>query len=96
MIVLDDYVVDVLMRDLVGHDHIPRRIWCICTVGRSERHEKGAVAASHQMIAEATGLPRARCRRACGACGKETACVRTRLGDGDARIPRCGRGRGKA
>ncbi len=57
MIVLDDYVVDVLMRDLVGHDHIPSaylvylHLWA-----EAERHEKGAVAASHQMIAEATGL----------------------------------------
>jgi hypothetical protein len=57
MIGLDDYVVDVLMRDLVGHDHAPSaylvylHLWA-----EAARQEKGAVAASHQMIAEATGL----------------------------------------
>jgi hypothetical protein len=57
MIAVDDYVVDVLMRDLVGHDHIPSAFLVYLHLwAEAERHEKGVVAASHQMIAEATGL----------------------------------------
>jgi hypothetical protein len=54
---LDDYVVDVLMRDLVGHDHAPSafliylHLWAL-SGGRPGR----PVRASHQAMAEATGL----------------------------------------
>ena len=54
---LDAYVVDVLMRDLIGHDKSPSSfvvylyIWAQ-TRGRGEE----TAALSHQSIAEATGL----------------------------------------
>ena len=54
---LDRYVVDVLMRDLVGHDHsaaaflVYLHLWRR-TVGEGASH----VAASHREIAEHTGL----------------------------------------
>ena len=54
---IDDYVVDVLMRDLVGHDHSPAaflvylHLWSQ-TVGRRVK----SVRLSHQMVADATGL----------------------------------------
>ena len=57
MIVLDDYVIRVLMRDLVGHDHVASaylvylHLW-----GESELQNAAAVRASHQTIADATGL----------------------------------------
>jgi hypothetical protein len=53
---LDDYVVDVLMRDLVGHDRRPASflvyLWLTCEQAR--RH--GAVSASYQELAESVGL----------------------------------------
>lgn len=56
---LDHYVVDVLMRDLTGHDRKPTAfvvylfLW-YRTHGSDERQLR----ASHQMIARATGLSR--------------------------------------
>ena len=44
MIVLDDYVVEVLMRDLVGHDHIPSAFLVYLHLwAEAERHAEGAV-----------------------------------------------------
>lgn len=54
---IDDYVFDVLMRDLVGHDHSPSaflvylHLWSQ-TIGRRARSAR----LSHQMVASATGL----------------------------------------
>jgi len=56
-IVLDDYVLAVLMRDLVGHDRIPSAFLVYLHLwGESHRQSKAGVRASHQMVAEATGL----------------------------------------
>jgi hypothetical protein len=57
MIALDDYVVQVLMRDLVGHDHIPSAFLVYLYLwGESEIQKNPALRASHQTIADATGL----------------------------------------
>jgi hypothetical protein len=54
---IDDYVLDVLMRDLVGHDHSPSaflvylHLWSQTTGRRAK-----SVRLSHQMVAGATGL----------------------------------------
>jgi hypothetical protein len=57
MIAVDDYVIRVLMRDLVGHDHMPSAFLVYLHLwGEAESAEEPAVRASHQMIAEATGL----------------------------------------
>lgn len=57
MIVLDEYVVDVLMRDLVGNDRAPSAFLVYLHLwSESEGRKKSAVRASHQTIAEATGL----------------------------------------
>jgi hypothetical protein len=57
MIVLDDYVIQVLMRDLVGHDRIPSAFLVYLHLwGESERLKTTSVRASHQMIADGTGL----------------------------------------
>jgi len=54
---LDDYILEVLMRDLVGHDRAPSaylvylHLW-----GQSEGRRQKVVRASHQTIADATGL----------------------------------------
>ncbi len=57
MIPIDDYVLDVLMRDLVGHDRSPSaylvylHLWSQ-TIGRRAKSAR----LSHQMMASATGL----------------------------------------
>jgi len=57
MIAIDDYVVDVLMRDLVAHDRAPSAFLVYLHLwSESEGRQKSAVIASHQMIAEVTGL----------------------------------------
>jgi DNA-binding GntR family transcriptional regulator len=54
---IDDYVLEVLMRDLVGHDHSPSaflvylHLWSQ-TIGRREKSAR----LSHQTIANSTGL----------------------------------------
>jgi len=54
---VDDYVCDVLMRDLVGHDRAPSaflvylHLWTR-TLGAGAK----SVRMSHQMVADATGL----------------------------------------
>jgi DNA-binding MarR family transcriptional regulator len=56
-VLIDDYVLDVLMRDLVGHDHSPSSflvylfLWR-ATAGTRPRH----VRISHAGIADETGL----------------------------------------
>jgi len=54
---IDDYILDVLMRDLAGHDHAPSaylvylHLWSQ-TIGRRVKTAR----LSHQAIADATGL----------------------------------------
>jgi hypothetical protein len=54
---LDDYVVDTLMRDLVGHDHQPTSfliyLWLTYQAARSRRER---VSASYQTIADEVGI----------------------------------------
>ena len=54
---MDDYVLDTLMRDLVCHDRAPSAFLVYLHLWReSERERKPFVAASHQAMAESTGL----------------------------------------
>src|SRR5271170_719959 len=56
-IVVDDYVISVLMRDLVGHDRCPSAFLVYLHLwGECDLHSKASVQTSHQMMAEATGL----------------------------------------
>jgi hypothetical protein len=54
---IDDYVFEVLMRDLVGHDRAPSaflvylHLWSQ-TIGRRQK----TIRVSHQTVADATGL----------------------------------------
>ena len=57
MVPIDDYVLDVLMRDLVGHDHQPAAyLVYLHLFGRAARGKWRPVSASLRMLAEATGL----------------------------------------
>ena len=54
---IDDYVLDVLMRDLVGHDQQPSAFLVyLFLFGRAARQRWRPVAASLRQIAEETGL----------------------------------------
>jgi hypothetical protein len=54
---IDDYVLDVLMRDLVGHDQQPAAFLVyLFLFGRAVRAHWQPVAASLRMIADETGL----------------------------------------
>jgi len=54
---LDDYIVDTLMRDLVGHDRQPTSfliyLWLNLEAGRNRRERVGA---SYQTVADAVGI----------------------------------------
>ena len=54
---IDDYVLDVLMRDLVGHDQQPAAFLVyLWLYGRAARQAWAPVAASLRIIADETGL----------------------------------------
>jgi DNA-binding MarR family transcriptional regulator len=54
---IDDYVIDVLMRDLVGHDHQPAAFLVFLYLYRTaEEQNWKPIAASLRTIAENTGL----------------------------------------
>lgn len=53
----DPYVFDVLMRDLIGHDRAPSAyLVYLHLAAKAQGRRGGAVKASLQMIADATGL----------------------------------------
>ena len=57
MIAMDDYILDVLMRDLVGHDRAPSAFLVYLHLwAESEGRRRASVHTSHQQIAEAIGL----------------------------------------
>ena len=54
---IDDYVFDVLMRDLVGHDQKPAAFMVYLHLyGQTARHKWRHISASVRTIADATGL----------------------------------------
>jgi len=53
---LDDYVVDVLMRDLVGHDRRPASFLVYVWLTAEQARRQGAVQVSYQELAESVGL----------------------------------------
>jgi DNA-binding MarR family transcriptional regulator len=54
---IDDYVIDVLMRDLVGHDQHPAAyLVYVYLYGRAARNNWKALSISLRALAETTGL----------------------------------------
>lgn len=54
---IDDYVLDIMMRDLVGHDRQPAAFLVyLYLYGQAARRKWKPVSASLRMLAEATGL----------------------------------------
>jgi hypothetical protein len=66
MISLDDYVIDVLMRDLVGHDRRPvcflAYVWLAAESGR----RNGVVEISYREMAESIGVSKSSVQSAMG------------------------------
>ena len=53
---LDDYVFDVLMRDLVGHDRRPASFLIYVWLAAEQARRKSAVQISYQELAESVGI----------------------------------------
>lgn len=56
MPILDDYVVDVLMRDLVGHDRKPVSFLVYLWLAAEQARTKAEVRVSYQQVAESVGI----------------------------------------
>jgi hypothetical protein len=56
MPLLDDYITDVLMRDLVGHDHKPVSFLVYLWLAAEQGRTKTEVRTSYQQIAESVGI----------------------------------------
>jgi hypothetical protein len=56
MFALDDYVVDVLMRDLVGHDRRPVSFLVYLWLAAEQQRHGKAVQASYREVAESIGV----------------------------------------
>jgi len=52
----DDYVVDVLMRDLVGHDRRPASFLVYVWLAAEQARRKGPVQVSYQQMSESIGI----------------------------------------
>jgi hypothetical protein len=55
---IDDYVIDVLMRDLVGHDRKPAAFLVYLWLAAEQARRNGAVEISYQDLAESIGISR--------------------------------------
>lgn len=56
MAAFDDYVTDVLMRDLVGHDRRPVSFLVYLWLAAEQRRRNGLVQISYQELAESVGV----------------------------------------
>jgi hypothetical protein len=66
MPVLDDYVTDVLMRDLVGHDRRPVSFLVYLWLATEERRRNSAVQISYKELAECIGVSKSSAQAAVG------------------------------
>jgi hypothetical protein len=66
MLHVDEYVIDVLMRDLVGHDRRPASFLVYLWLAAEQQRQGKAVAISYQQLAESTGLSKSSAQAAAG------------------------------
>ncbi|HTW44972.1 MAG TPA: hypothetical protein VMD58_05455 [Acidobacteriaceae bacterium] len=66
MLKLDEYVVDVLMRDLVGHDRRPVCFLVYLWLAAEEQRSGKAVQISYQELAESVGVSKSSAQSAVG------------------------------
>ena len=63
---LDDYVFDVLMRDLVGHDRRPVSFLVYVWMAAEQARHRGPVVVSYQTLAESIGVSKSAAQGAVG------------------------------
>ncbi len=63
---LDDYVTDVLMRDLVGHDRRPVSFLVYLWLSAEERRRNSEVQVSYKELAECIGVSKSSAQAAVG------------------------------
>ena len=63
---LDDYIVETLMRDLVGHDRRPTSFLVFLWLMAEQARRRGAVEVSYQEIAESVGISKSSAQAALG------------------------------
>jgi predicted transcriptional regulator len=56
MPILDDYIIDTLMRDLVGHDRKPASFLVYLWLAAEQARTRADVQASYQHVAESVGI----------------------------------------
>jgi hypothetical protein len=66
MIRLDEYVVDTLMRDLVGHDRRPVCFLVYLWLAAEQKRHKKAVSVSYSDLAESIGVSKSSAQAAVG------------------------------
>ncbi len=66
MLTLDEYVVDVLMRDLVGHDRRPVSFLVYLWLAAEQQRQGQAVSISYQQLAESVGISKSSAQAAAG------------------------------
>ena len=66
MPLVDDYVFDVLMRDLVGHDRRPVSFLVYVWLMAEQRRRRALVQVSYQELAESVGVSKSAAQAAVG------------------------------
>jgi hypothetical protein len=66
MIQLDDYVTDVLMRDLIGHDKRPVAFLVYLWLAAEQQRRNAPVQISYQELAESIGVSRSSAQTSVG------------------------------
>ncbi len=66
MPILDDYIIDVLMRDLVGHDRKPASFLVYLWLAAQASGGEAAVRTSYQELAESVGISKSAAQSAIG------------------------------
>jgi hypothetical protein len=66
MLMVDEYVVEVLMRDLVGHDRRPVSFLVYLWLAAEQQRLGTAVTVSYQQLAEAVGISKSSAQAAAG------------------------------
>lgn len=66
MAVLDDYITDTLMRDLVGHDRKPVSFLVYLWLAAEHAKTRADVQASYQHVAESVGISKSSAQAAIG------------------------------
>jgi hypothetical protein len=66
MLTIDDYVTEVLMRDLVGHDKRPVSFLVYLWLAAEQQRRNSAVRISYQELAESIGVSKSSAQAAAG------------------------------